>query len=245
MNPCDDSFTGTGTSEQGLGFPVQEHVTGHLTATHFDFYSTYDDTMPQYGDYWWTYDGPRTGGYGDDFFGAHFSVNSMVFNLTDATDYKNHGQYVKQMGSDEAHSCIGMPIVSAPFEWSTSGTVNSDSSAGTDVLLPRTGTYRIDVNGTWQNGPWYLVDAEYTEQSPGVWADGWPGYPTVDFGDLQVNNQFVNWGAYNAAHAYSYAVTAASTTLNLKVWDMWGDLTTDGHGDNVGSLDFIVTYTGP
>ena len=32
--------------------------------------------------------------------------------ITNTTDYKNHGQYVKAMGGgdDAAHSCIGMPI---------------------------------------------------------------------------------------------------------------------------------------
>ena len=251
LNPCDGSFTGTGTSTQGT-LLVKEHVTGHLTAGHFDFYSSYDDDMTAYTDYWWTYDGPRTGGVGHDQMGQSLTVNSAVFNMTDTSSYRNHGQYVKEMGggADAAHACIGMPIVSQPYEWSTTGTVNSASPTGTDVALPIAGTYRIDVDGTWENGIWFtqyglLVDAEYVQQVGGAWAQGWPGYPTVDFGDLRVDGQFVNWGAYNGAHAYSYVAPFTSTTLNLAVWDRWGDLVTDGHADNVGSLAYTVTYVGP
>lgn len=246
LNPCDGSFTGTGTSDQGA-LQVREHVTGALTADHFSFYSTYDDDMPLYGDYWWTYDGPRTGGLGSDFFGAHFAVNSVAFNLVNVSDFKNHGEYVKTMGggADAAHACIGMPVVSQPLEWSTTGAVDSASATGTNVALPRPGTYRIDVNGTWDNGVWYGVDAEWVQQADLSWAQGWPGYPTVDFGDLQVNGQFVDWGAYSSAHSYTYTGAFPTMAVNLAVWDSWSDLVTDGHTDNVGSLAYTITYVGP
>ena len=46
--------------------------------------------------------------------GRTFHVTNELSNVTDSTQYKNHGDYVKQAGdrADAAHSCIGMPIVS-------------------------------------------------------------------------------------------------------------------------------------
>lgn len=123
--------------------------------------------------------------------------------------------------------------------------MDSSSLTGTTITLPDEGMYRIDVSGTWDNGVWYDVDAEYVQQADLTWAQGWPGYPTVDFGDLQVNSQFVDWGAYSAAHTYGYTGHFGGSPLNLRVWDMWGDLVTDGHADNVGSLSYTITYVGP
>ena len=139
--------------------------------------------------------------------------------------------------SDCQHFTIG---------WDADGSIDSASTTGTTVTLPVEGHYKIDVSGTWDNGIWYGVDAEYVEQTlGGVWAQGWPGYPTVDFGDLQVNGQFVDWGAYDSAHTYSLMGSFAAGPLTLSVWDRWADLVTDGQSDNVGELDYTITYVGP
>lgn len=172
--------------------------------------------------------------------------------VTGTSDWKNHGQYVKAQdgGDDAAHSCIGMPITSAPFQWSTTGTVDSASTTGSTVTLPVAGSYRIDVIGTWSNDGWGWVDAEYTDDGAGGYANGFDrnGYLLGEgFGDLRVNGQFVDWGAYSPVHAYTLAMPLAGT-VNLAVFD--GDSNPPPelmpwYGDNTGTLNYAITYVGP
>ena len=213
LNPCDNSFTGTGSS---VGNVAAEHITGTLVDGILAYSATYDGSA-----YSWSYSGPLAGGTAADSTGLHFGITSTLTDLLAPGAYKNHGDFVKQGGDPE--SCIGRPVA-----WSQSGTIDSASLTGSTITLPDEGDYRITVSGTWDNGVWYGVDAEYTEQSPGVWGNSWAGYPTTDFGDLQLNGQFVDWGAYNPNHVYSLTTALPAGTANLSVWDMWGDLVKDG-----------------
>ena len=128
--------------------------------------------------------------------------------------------------------------------WSASGTIDSASHTGTTVQLPVAGSYRIDLSGTWDNGPWWLVDPEYVQQMDGggnvgstlVWAQSWPGY-AQDFGDMMINDSFIDWGAYNDAHAYTHT-DSYSGPVNLAVADSY-------YSDNNGSLNYTITYLGP
>ncbi len=73
------------------------------------FKSTYDTG------YWWT-------GTFDTYGGAVSNITTSLgqtgltaaatLDASDRTEYKNHGQYVKDMGggADAARSCIGMPV---------------------------------------------------------------------------------------------------------------------------------------
>jgi hypothetical protein len=107
VNPCDGSFTGTGTSQQGV--ELNENVVGTLRDGDLTYVATYHDTP--YDDYSWGYDGPAAGGMASDSWGQHLPI-TVTYDLGSSTTYKNHGDYVSQMGggADAAHSCIGMPI---------------------------------------------------------------------------------------------------------------------------------------
>ena len=82
------------------------------------------------------------------------------------------------------------------------------------------------MSGTYSNRDANVADAEYTSR------DGWPtqqqGYDDGQyvlgegFGDVQVDGQFVDWGAYSASHNYSLSTTL-SGPVNLAVFD--GDST--------------------
>ena len=256
INPCDNSFTGTAPAQVQTGGATEgtgETITGTLGANSISYTATriYDGRT-------WT----LTSALYEPFVNIAVTTPAVSWDIlmkvtrpviTGTSDYKNHGQYVKAQGGgdDAAHSCIGMPITTGAFEWSTSGTIGSASLTGTDVALPQAGTYRIDVWGTWHNNSWGDVDAEYV-QYQGTWYDGFDfaGYSLGEgFGDVQVNNAFVNWGAYTSTHAYSLQMSL-SGTVNLAVFD--GDSTAtpptknaSWYSDNTGSLSFWITYVGP
>lgn len=140
-----------------------------------------------------------------------------------------------------------------------SGSVDSAAPTGSTATTaaPVAGTYNVCASGTWQNGPWFGVDPEWVQQY-GTGADGtdtgtggdsaggtlalgwhqsWPGFAPADFGDLQINGQFVDWGAYNAAHTYCVSLPLAQgSTPNLAVFD-------SGYGDNVGSMAYTITFS--
>jgi hypothetical protein len=240
INPCGGSFSGLAAAGSVV---AGETVTGTLT----DSYGTidFDGLYPSPSDYAWSYDGPLTGGVGHGPNGQTFDVAFTLTDLAASSTWKNHGQYVKAMGggSAAAQSCLGKPI---PFSWSESGTIASTSVTGTAVTLPIAGQYRIDVNGTWTNDGHGWVDAEFTDNGAGGSQDGFPGYGG-DFGDLMVGGAFVDWGAFNAAHTYSYtgAFAAGALSLDLAVFDGSGGVPTPGwYGDNTGSLAYTITFVG-
>ncbi|HSC92421.1 MAG TPA: hypothetical protein VLB86_12260 [Gaiellaceae bacterium] len=243
ISPCDGSFTGTAAA--GSVVPG-ETVNGSLTDSNLTI--DFDGLYPS--GYAWSYSGPLSGGTGHGPDGQTFGVTFSLANVTDQSDWKNHGQYVKAMGggSDAAHSCLGMPI---PYSWSETGTIDSTSMAGTTTSVPVDGTYRIDVSGTWVNTPYGPVDAEYT--SLDNWAtheDGFDHAPYLlgaGFGDVQVNGQFVDWGAYSATHGYSLTTALVAGSVHLGIFD--GDSTIPmqmpWYGDNSGTLSYEITYVGP
>lgn len=240
INPCDGTFVGAASA--GSVVP-DETVTGTLTdALSIDFDGLYPSG------YAWSYTGPLTGGTGNGPDGQTFSVVFALTNVVATSDWKNHGQYVKATGggSDAAHSCLGKPI---PYSWSQSGTIAS-TLAGSGVTLPVAGWYRIDVTGTWTNGGYGWVDAEYTNDGAGGYADGFDRNGFLlgpNFGDLMVGGAFVDWGAYSTDHAYSYTGSFAAGALNLAlaVFDGEAGVPVAGwYGDNTGSLSYTITFVG-
>ena len=113
ISPCDGSFTGATSA----GSPVQlgENITGTIWQGQFDFTSTYSIGLPGYQ---WFYTGPFSGGQAHDLYlGSElvpggFFITPSLGTLTDATNWKNHGDFVSHSTDreDAAHSCIGMPI---------------------------------------------------------------------------------------------------------------------------------------
>ena len=250
VNPCDQTFTGSATQyDPSMVQVYTETVTGSFGAGTISINFLRNDGVR------WS----LTNALYEPFVNIASSIPPVPWvleakvtapEITTATDYKNHGQYVKEMGSDVAHSCIGMPITNAPLQWSADGTVDSASMTGTTVTLPVAGNYRIDVIGTWNNDGWGWVDAEYADNGVGGYANGFDrnGYLLGEgFGDLQVNGQFVNWGAYSPVHAYTLAMPLAGT-VNLAVFDGNSNPPPDvmpWYGDNTGSLTYAITYVGP
>jgi hypothetical protein len=106
VNPCDGSITIDGATQAGWYY-TEETVTGTLVNEIISFTSVYDG--PYNTGYTW---------YGSfDIDGGALSgmySGTVTLTGTSVTDYRNHGQYVKEMGGgyDPAHSCIGMPLVS-------------------------------------------------------------------------------------------------------------------------------------
>lgn len=130
-----------------------------------------------------------------------------------------------------------------------SGTVPANDPSGVDVSLPVNGNYEIQVSGTWQNGsnPDNQFDAEY--YSPDNWVDHYDGVASnpngANQGDLMVDGNFVNWGAYNPSHTYSITLPLDGT-VNLGVLDGNADgLYAPYYSDNVGSLSYTITYLQP
>jgi hypothetical protein len=134
------------------------------------------------------------------------------------------------------------------------GTLDSASATGaTTDAVPLAGQYEVCVRGTWMNRGTDLVDAEYVSQDN--WTTFSDGLPASDplsatlgpnWGDVRVNGQFVNWGAYSTTHKYCTVVTLAQgDTLNLAVFDGSGT-TVDAaaYTDNVGTLEYTITYLG-
>jgi len=121
-------------------------------------------------------------------------------------------------------------------------TVNSKLIGGVNsvVNLVSDMNYRFDVTGTWTNRAGETVDAKYTTMNNwGSYVDAPAGGFPNELLDLQINNGFVDWGTYSAAHKYSRAFAGNGSTVNFRVFD--GDVATNTpnpgwYGDNNGSL---------
>jgi len=113
--------------------------------------------------------------------------------------------------------------------------------AGSDSfnVLDEGKCYKFKVIGTWTNRGWESVDAKFTSSDD--WTnvlDGPSGYD-VRLLELQEDEGFVDWGAYNPGHTYYLDFLGIGFTVNFRVFD--GDPTTNTlnpswYGDNVGSL---------
>ena len=121
LNPCDGSFTGTGTLN---GTPSQWDSRG--------FWGTETITGTLNGDGTISFTGTRSSTDGVAYSLNHAPLDNSTVTLattnpvfdwplefkvsagtpTNTTDYKNHGDFVSSQAdkNDAAHSCIGMPI---------------------------------------------------------------------------------------------------------------------------------------
>jgi hypothetical protein len=117
VNPCDGTFTGTAKQYYpGGSFYADETVTGSFSGAKVDLAATraVDPVV-------WTLTGAPMDGSTVTLaatdpvvpWAVEMKVTQAQF--TDLSHYRNHGDYVSQMGggADAAHSCIGMPIVPA------------------------------------------------------------------------------------------------------------------------------------
>jgi hypothetical protein len=173
-------------------------------------------------------------------------VTTFVFSNTDPVlaDYLPIGE--------QYNVCVYLenPVVS-------SGTLDSADIAGaTSEAAPLPGTYQVCVTGTWANrNGMDVFDAEYATQDN--WTTVSNGLPASDpfsslgpnIGDVTVNGGFVDWGTYSTAHRYCTNVSLAEgETVTLAVFDgdpATGTANPDWYADNVGTLQYTVTYAGP
>jgi hypothetical protein len=172
-------------------------------------------------------------------------VTTFVFTNTDPA-------LTQYFGTQQYNACVYLE--EEEIEEGTLDAADADGVTSQPVELA--GRYQVCVTGTWTNrGGSEVLDAEYLSQF------NWQGYtnglPATDpyaytgsnFGDVQVNGQFVDWGPYNTEHKYCTTLTlAADQAVTLRVFD--GDGTTgtadaSWYADNVGSLDYTITYLGP
>jgi len=125
------------------------------------------------------------------------------------------------------------------------GTIDSASTTGAvSEAVPLPGQYEVCVRGTWMNGATELVDAEYVSQDNWTTAtDGLPEPLGSNWGDVQVDGQFVDWGEFSTTHKYCTVLTLADDgTVALRVFDGEDPA---AYTDNVGTLDYTLTYLGP
>ena len=114
VNPCDGTFTGTGTvsgHDQNGPYSASETISGTFAKDSVNLTATRDDGLE-----YTLANAP----FGDAVTIATLNVQVpwtiemkvTTPSFTNKSDYKNHGDYVSQMGGgdDVAHSCIGMPI---------------------------------------------------------------------------------------------------------------------------------------
>jgi hypothetical protein len=132
------------------------------------------------------------------------------------------------------------------------GTIDSSNPNGATATLPANGRYSVCVSGTYSSSN-HVGDAEY------VTTDDWatPGTDGLTnewsilgtgFGDVQINNSFVDWGEYNSNHSYCTTVNGTKgSSLNLRVFDGYANtnqIVADWYGDNSGSLGYVVKFLG-
>lgn len=123
--------------------------------------------------------------------------------------------------------------------------VPANTPNGVDTTALEEGkSYLAEVSGVWLNdrNPDNHVDAEYSTED--VWEthmDGFTGYGN-DILDLQVDNNFVDWGPYNGAHTYAASFIATSSNpVKFRVYDGEGGVpNASWYNDNSGSLSVSV-----
>ena len=118
FNPCDGSFSGTGTAypnNTATPTTISGWATGADTFTFTDSYTVGSQT-----DYMVTAnitvndDGSFSGTWSDNYAGGQQTgtVDAGAPVMTGSSSWANHGQYVSSNGggADAAHSCLGMPM---------------------------------------------------------------------------------------------------------------------------------------
>jgi hypothetical protein len=134
----------------------------------------------------------------------------------------------------------GIPLPDFPLP---AGSVEA-TGAATSVTVEAGKNYMITASGMCNAGDTIDFDAKYsiTNKIPGdTWTDSVSGYtsygPTLL--DLQIANgagyQSPNWGPYSSSHTYSIWLTAATTALDFKIYDIW-------YPNNIGTLTVTVGW---
>ena len=114
LNPCDGSFSGTGSLSGTINGPISgtETITGHVVGNNVSFTARRDSDGVVYS----LANAPL------DNATVTLATSTPVVpwdlefkvskTISASSNYRNHGEYVAAQGggSDAAHSCIGMPV---------------------------------------------------------------------------------------------------------------------------------------
>lgn len=125
---------------------------------------------------------------------------------------------------------------------------NSSTATQSNNSLANGSKYLMVTSGSWTNSN-NLADAEYvTKDNWATFADGYnfdPYFLGEGSFDLQVDNAFVNWGAYNSGHEYSFLYEGTGAPAGFLIFD--GDsnpvppnLHPEWYGDNSGNLEVKI-----
>ena len=99
---------------------------------------------------------------------------------------------------------------------------NDLNSTSSTIPLELGVQYELEAMGTANAGGNIYFDAEYSTRSGWTtWEDGVLGYEYlgVNLLDLKVDNNFVDWGAYNPGHTYYWTVTGTGIPVELLIYD--------------------------
>lgn len=135
-------------------------------------------------------------------------------------------------------------------------TVDSSQPNGaiSSVSLVQGDQYYINISGTWTNrNGTDTVDADYTSYdafaTPGLDGDpSWTSFGLTDYWnllDVQIDQSFVNWGAYTPTHEYIYSYTGTGSPVNFRVFDGIPETNTLNPGwysDNAGLLTITIYH---
>ena len=110
-------------------------------------------------------------------------------------------------------------------------------------------TYLLVASGTWKNADLNVTDPAYA--SVDDWTTFMRGYDIAPYYEgsndleLQVDNAFVNWGAYQPLHEYAYQYTGTGNPVSFRVFDGNANASSatpiaSWYGDNAGKLTVDV-----
>lgn len=166
-------------------------------------------------------------------------LDNVVVDLTDGVttfDFEPTPPAVCPVGTTQSAS----PVDTVTVDSSSSAPTSSTASLLDGV------TYLLVSSGTWQNSL-NVADTEYA--SVDNWSTHMDGYDISPWFlgegefDLQLNGDFIDWGAYSTEHEYSYLYEGNDSPISFLVFD--GDSNTEvanagWYGDNSGSLSVDI-----
>lgn len=112
------------------------------------------------------------------------------------------------------------------------------NTMSTNVLMNGV-DYKLFASGTANAGDYIEFDAKYSRRSVSSteWTDAVSTYEYLgpQLLDLYVNNQNLDWGAYNENHEYTLTVVGSGSQIGFRIYDTYpsnnvGELTVDIYG---------------
>jgi hypothetical protein len=105
------------------------------------------------------------------------------------------------------------------------GNLDVDTIDGTTTsVIPLSGKYSVCITGVYDTHLLY-ADAKYvswdqfqTAGTDAVSGGGWD-FLGAQYGEVQVNGEFVDWGPYNTSHTYCHVIASTGNSFNLRVFD--------------------------